>query len=382
MNEDKNNLTGARNHLETGLKEDDNNYLLRLEYARVLQKSGQLERAQKAYENLLDDFEDRIEVKVGLASLYRQQKKYQKANDLLSKELANNPESAVMIERAKIFRDMGDSKAAAEILMQILREYPNSQELMHYKDTLSLVYNINDVPDPIPLPEFKFTIEPSESVNYAVTYSFIKLGWVRVRMRPPEKIMNKQAYPVTFYVNSNPAFSFLISLHHVYESYIDVQTMNAIYSRLYTPGGDEYLVRSYWFDYDHGKFYACIIFEDGRFHFVEKHLPRRVQDSTSLLYYARGIVSNHSNGLITVVIDEEYKFGYITYLDEKETISINDQDIETTKIFARADFEGVAGMNGDAWGWFLPRDTYMPLQGKFTIIVGSIYITEYKESDN
>ena len=380
MMEETDNLTGARDQLETGLKQDKHNYFLRLEYGRVLQKAERLEQAQEVFEDLLDDYKNKIEVRVGLATIYRLQKKYKQAATLLAKDLANNPESTVMIERANIFRAMGDDKTAGEILLQIMREYPNSPELMAYKDTLGMVYNIKNIPAPTPLPTYKFTIQPDESVDYKVTYSFMNLGWVKVRMRPAETVLNKMAYPVTFSVNSNPGLDFLLSLHHIYESYIDVQTMNAIHSRLYTPGGDEYLVRSYWFDYDHGKFYAFIIYEDGRYHFVEKYLPRRAQDSTSILYFARGVVSNNSNGIITVVIDEEYKFGYITYLNEKEKITLGEQEVETVKIFARANFEGVAGMNGDAWGWFMPQDSYLPLQGKFTIIVGSIYITLDKDT--
>ena len=75
----------------------------------------------------------------------------------------------------------------------------------------------------------------------------------------------------------------------------------------------------------------------------------------------------------TVVIDEEYKFGHITYLKEKEEVDIGEDEIEAIKIFARAEFEGIAGMNGDAWGWFSPGD-YVPLMGKIRILLGSITI--------
>jgi tetratricopeptide (TPR) repeat protein len=374
MMQENNNLTGAREQLQTGLQHDSDNYHLRLEYAGVLQKQGQLDEAQEVLEDLLDDVKNKIEPQVALAGIYRLQKKYEKAKALLEGKLANNPESAVLIERAHIYQAMGDTEKAAASLLQICQEYPNSRELQMYRDTLSAVFNIKEVPPPSSLPKYTYRIQPDESLDYKVTYSFMTLGWVQVRMGPVETIQNKKAYPVYFYVNSNPSFEFIMSLHNIYESYIDVETMNAVQSRLYTPGSADYLVRTYYFDYDHGKFYAYLIFADGRYHYIEKHLPRRAQDSTSMLYFARGVVSNKSGGIITVVIDEEYKFGYITYLNETEELTVRDRDIEASKIFARADFEGVAGMNGDAWGWFSPGDTYAPLQGKFKIIVGSIYI--------
>ena len=49
-------------------------------------------------------------------------------------------------------------------------------------------------------------------------------------------------------------------------------------------------------------------------------------------------------------------------------------EIESLKIFARAEFEGVAGMNGDAWGWFAPDQQAKPLKGNIEIIVGSISV--------
>ena len=373
--EDQGNPAEAINQFQKGLKRDADNYFLRLDYARLLQKTGNLDKAQTILENLFDDYEKKIEVRVALASLYRLQKKYEQAKTLLSNDLTNNPESSVLIERANLFRSMGDNKQASEILLQICHEYPNSPELLSYKDTLAAVYNIMDIPAPSALPTYKYVISADESLDYKVTYSFMTLGWVKIRMLPAQTIMNRTTYPVTFYVNSNPSLDFLISLHHIYESYIDVKTMNAIQSRLYTPEGGDYLVRTYFFDYDHSKFYAQIIFADGRYFFVEKYLPRRAQDSTSMLCFARGVVSNNTGGIITVVIDEEYKFGYITFLNEREKLTVRGQEINALKIFARANFEGVAGMNGDAWGWFSPGDPFTPLLGKFKIIVGSIHVS-------
>ena len=77
-------------------------------------------------------------------------------------------------------------------------------------------------------------------------------------------------------------------------------------------------------------------------------------------------------GVTAVVIDEEYKYGRIKYLNETEPIMVDGKEIQSQKIFARAEFEGIAGMNGDAWGWFAPDQQAMPLKGNIEIIVGSI----------
>jgi thioredoxin-like negative regulator of GroEL len=373
--QEKGDLQRAVVQLKTGLQGNADDYKLRLEFARIQQKAGQLDRAEKIFLDLLDDYENKIELRVALAALYRQMKKYDQAKELLDNDLVNNPESSVMIERANIYRAMGELDKARDILIEIYHEYPNSQYLQTYADTLSQVFKVKEIPPPSPMPAYTYKIQPDEALDYKVSYSFITLGWVKMRMKPAEKIGNKLAYPVLFYINSNPGIDFLISLHHVYESYIDSSTMNAIRSRLYTPGATDYLVRTYDFDYENGKFYAHIIYPDGRYDYVEKHLPRRAQDSTSILYFARGVVSNNSGGIMTVVIDEEYKFGNITYLNETEKLNVAGQKTDAVKIFAHANFQGVAGMNGDAWGWFSTDGLFKPLFGQFKIIVGSISIS-------
>jgi hypothetical protein len=242
-------------------------------------------------------------------------------------------------------------------------------------DTLSIKYGIDDPQIDNAIPEYKFTFQPDESVNYEVAYGFITLGWVKVRAGKPVYMKGKKVYPVRFFINSNPDFGMLLSLHQIYESYIDAETMNAVRTRMYTPGDSHYLAKIYDFNYDQNMLDIQIVYADGRFGTLKKLLPSKAQDGVSMLYFARGVVSNESGGTTTVVIDEEYKYGYITYLNEMEEIDVADEEVNAIKIFARADFSGIAGMNGDAWGWFAPGPSFLPIQGKVSILIGSITIS-------
>ena len=170
------------------------------------------------------------------------------------------------------------------------------------------VYNISEVAQAVTYAPYKYKIKPGESLEYKVKYGFITLGWLKIRMQEAVIINGKTVYPIQFHIDSNPSFDFMISLHHIYESYIEAESLNAIRTRLYTEGDEIYLARLYNFDYDQSRFQAQIIYSDGRFAKVEKDLPSMAQDGTSMLYFARGIVSNQSGGSTTVVIDEEYKY--------------------------------------------------------------------------
>jgi tetratricopeptide (TPR) repeat protein len=375
------NLIGALSLLKRALKDNSNNFDVLFELGKIYQLRKDYALAEDIYLDLWNEHKENVALNVAIASMYREQKKYDQAKEFLQENGAIYPESNFLIEKEKLYRELGDKVQAAETLVQLCKDFPYSQRIKTYEDTLKLVYNDTSLVKIDSLPNYNYKINPNESLNYKVKYGFITLGWLNIRIEEEQIIEGKRVFPIIFYVNSNPSFDFILSLHHVYESYIDVNTMNAIKSRLYTPDEANYLIRNYYFDYDKNIFTSYGIHADGRFRRVIKDLPRTAQDPTSMLYFARGVISNRMGGTTTVVIDEEYKYGHIKYLNETEELDIGDEEIEALKIFARADFNGIAGMNGDAWGWFSPDKEYVPLKGKIKIIVGSITV-EVEDGEN
>ena len=367
-------IHAAHDDLKRGLEEEDDNIDLILEMAKITKELKQIKKTEGLYNRALDIDEDNVPALVGLASLYRQQGKLEEAKELLEEDSGIFPEALILQEKANLYRTMGKNKEGDGFLRQIILDYPNSQTWSHIKDTLKVLYNVDNLPAPEPLPTYTYKIDPNEELHYKISYGPMTLGWLKVRTKKPEIIGGKTVYPIIFFVDTNPSFGFIISLHHIYESYIDPETLNAVKSRLYTPGSDHYVVKVYYYDYDNNIFEAYAMTEEGRFSYIVKDLPRKVQDSTSMLYFARGLVSDKLSGVTTVVIDEKFKYGHIEYLNETERLSVEGNEIESLKIFARAEFEGVAGMNGDAWGWFTPDQQATPLKGNIEIIVGSISI--------
>jgi len=368
------NLYAARDHLVKGVNEDSDSIELLLELARISEAIGETDKAAEIYEQILDLEEDNVKAIVGLASIYRRQKKYEAAKELLEKNDAIFPEAVILLEKARLYRALDDKTKSQQFLTQILLDYPHSQKWAHIRDTLRIEYQVNEIPKPSPLPTYTYQINPKETLHYKVSYGPMMLGWLKIRIAEPETIAGKVVYPTLFFVDTNPSYGFILSLHHIYESYIEPATMNAVKTRLYTPGDDNVLVKVYYYNYDKNIFTAYIVHADGRFNHLTKDLPRKIQDSTSMLFFARGLVSDKLSGTTTVVIDEEFKYGHIKFLNQKEEISIGDKNFNTLKIFARADFEGVAGMNGDAWGWFATDEQAKPLKGAIEIIVGSITV--------
>ena len=365
-------IQAAYADLEKGLEEDDENVELLLEMADITHQMKLMDKTEGLYLKVLDISDDNVYAIAGLAEIYRVKGKIEEARNLLEGNPGLYPEAVILQEKARLYRDQGKNEESKNFLMQILLDYPNSQTWAQIRDTLRILYQVENFPAPVPFATYTYKIDPIEELDYKVTYGPLTLGWLKVRIKKPEIIRGKKVYPIIFFVDSNPSYGFLISLHHIYESYIDPETLNAVKSRLYTPGSDTYLVRVYNYHYNTNIFETYAMTDNGRFQYLVKDLPRKVQDSTSMLYYARGLVSDRLSGVTTVVIDEEYKFGTITYLNETEPIDVNGKEIQALKIFARADFKGVAGMTGDTWGWFSRDQQAVPLKGNVGIILGSI----------
>jgi hypothetical protein len=375
------NIVSAQNEIQLGLKSNSDSYHLKLALARILKKTGKLEEAIKIYIELLDKFEDEFEPRTELAEIYRTQKRYNRAAELLDFNNDEFPESIAVFEKYKLFRDSKNNAEAKLNLLDLVSTYPNSEKYQKYADTLRTTYGMNTIPPPEKFVKYKYVLDPKEKLDYIVEYGFITLGWMKVRLEKEMEINGKKVYQMVFYIDSNPKFDFLISLHPIYESYIDAESLSAVRSRLYTPDGEENLVRMYYFDYSKNTFTSYSVKNDGRFELVKKDLPNAAQDGTSMLYLARGLVSNNTSGNTVVIVNEKFKYANIKYLNEIEEVEVNGKDVNSQKIFAQAKFSGVAGMNGDAYGWFSTDNQSVPLEGQIEIIVGSITVRVDDESE-
>lgn len=377
IHEGMNKTKHAISMYQRGLLDSPGNYDLSIALAKVLIKAGKTSQAEKILLNLLNDHGDKTVVRTLLARIMRKQKRLGEAKLILDSKKQFFPDSDFLIEKARYFEAIQKPDKAKSVLTGLMLDYPNSARLAPYLDTLAVKYHSDSVAVISSNVKYNYRIYPNERQDYEVTYGFITLGWLKIRVTEKLEINGRNAYRVIFYVNSNPKYAFLVELNHIYESFIDTETLAAVKSRLYTPG-DPYLVRTYYFEYDKNLFKTYNIADDGRFEYRQKDLPTSAQDGTSILYYTRGLLSNKTGGTTPVVINEEYKLADINYLNQTESMEYKGKNVDAIKIYAKANFSGIAGMTGDAWGWFSPDKDLVPIVGKLKIFLGSIAIEHIK----
>ncbi len=371
------NLAGALAALQVADKKYPGTKNVVFELAEVNRQLKNYTTAINLYRSVIEMENDHIEAITGLAACYRMSGQNERAR-LVIDTPGLYPESPVLRERQRVYHELGKREQEIDYMTQLCLEYPNSQQAANYRDTLVTVFGRKEPPALKPPQNFVYNIDRSEQVDYLVEYGFITLGWLKIRINGVLNMDGREVYHVLFFVDSNPSFDFLISMHHVYESFLEKSTLSAIRSRMYTPGDGENLLRVYHYDYDNSRFAGQIVRADGRYYRVIKDMPRTAQDGTSLLYFARGLVSNKTSGITTAIINEKYKTTEITYLKEKEEVDIPLGEKMGDKIYAKANFECIAGMNGDAWGWFSGDPDYVPLMGKIKILLGSITVSREK----
>jgi tetratricopeptide (TPR) repeat protein len=373
----QNNLAGALAALQASDKKYPGTKSVIFDLAELNRQLKNYTVAAGLYRSVIEMENDHIEAISGLAACYRLSGQNERARMVID-AAGLYPESPVLRERQRVYHELGDSNREVEYMTQLCLEYPNTQQAANYRDTLVTVFGRKQPPALQPPQNYVYKIDRTEQVDYLVEYGFITLGWLKIRISEVLNMDGREVYHLIFYIDSNPAFDFLISMHHVYESYLEKNTLSAIRSRMYTPGDSDNLLRVYHYDYDQSRFAGQIVRADGRFYRVEKDMPRTAQDGTSLLYLARGMVSNKKGGVTTAIINEKYKFTEINYLNKQEEIDIPLGEKTGDMVYAKANFEGIAGMNGDAWGWFSGDPDYVPLMGKIKILLGSITVSREK----
>ena len=128
---------------------------------------------------------------------------------------------------------------------------------------------------------------PGEELNYVVSYSFINLGEVRIRVKDKKTINGKNHYNAVAYIDSYDGIPF-VNLHQIYESKLNDNYYSDFFRGIVK--GDDYTTYTeYYFNYDEsqirikrGKFSPKEIWIDST-----TSVDKQYQDGLSIFFFAR-----------------------------------------------------------------------------------------------
>lgn len=215
-----------------------------------------------------------------------------------------------------------------------------------------------------------------EELTYNVSYAFVDIGQVRIKILEKMDENNQTQYRAIAYIDSYKGVPF-VDLHAVYESILD-HTIYANWFRARIKNNPKWLYITYVFDYDKQN----LLLEEGEFgtDVVWKRdtitIDAKYQDGLSLFYFARENVRTQQQLNVPTMIQKQKVNTFIDFKNERvrETIDAVDYPVDVVHFEGRADFEGIFGMTGDFEGWFSNDEARVPILAKMKVIIGNIRI--------
>jgi hypothetical protein len=211
-----------------------------------------------------------------------------------------------------------------------------------------------------------------EDLTYIVKYAFFNLGEVRFKVLGKTKINNTPVYKTIAYIDSYPDLPF-VSLHQVYESYIDstlfpLQFIAKIFAK------DTVIVK-YRFLSDKkvemkkGRLGNSKLWLDST-----AHINHRMQDGLSILYFARMNFGEEKTISVPCFVNEKEETTFIKFHNQRTPVSIDavNYEIDCLYLDGSTDFVSVYGLTGEFEGWFSNDAFSVPVYAKMNVIIGSI----------
>jgi hypothetical protein len=234
-------------------------------------------------------------------------------------------------------------------------------------------------------PIYKWVI--GEELVYSVKWTFIKLGELRLQVLGDDTLNGRHVYHCRIYMDSEPGLPF-ITLHDIYDSYIDAKDFYSHAFLAYEQKKDHLLYTQYVFDYKRSVIKVR----------VEKRLEssfqtildstvtidKKIHDSLSMLYFARAMVKNKSNIDLTLFVYNNIENTYIKIAGESNDFEMNDKPIMGYFLEGKLKFVGIAGVKEDFKGYFSTDKQSVPLIAYMKAFIGSVKIQleKWKKWDN
>jgi len=211
-----------------------------------------------------------------------------------------------------------------------------------------------------------------EDLTYVVKYAFFNLGEIKFKVLEKTKINNKPVYKTVAYIDSYPDLP-LVSLHQIYESYIDSTLFPLkFFAKIF---GNDTVFVEYNFtevskvEMKKGKYGSSKLLIDST-----ANTNHRLQDGLSILFFARMNIGEPRTDSVRCFVNEKEEITVINFYSEREPVSINavEYDIDCVRLDGKTDFVSVYGLTGDFEGWFSNDSFSVPIRAKMNVIIGSV----------
>lgn len=205
-----------------------------------------------------------------------------------------------------------------------------------------------------------------EKLTFDVKYGFVTAGIATFEIPKIKKISGRDAYHVTFEVNTVPTFDTFFKVRDRYETYIDVEGMFPWRFEQHIREGSYSRDFSAFFDQRKGKAKTS----KGEF-----EIPKYVNDIVSAFFYARTLDYSKMKVGDKVNLQNFYKdkvYDLDVVYHGKETIEVDAGKFECIIVEPLVKEGGLFKSEGSIMLWMTNDDAKMPVRVKTKVVVGAI----------
>ena len=207
-----------------------------------------------------------------------------------------------------------------------------------------------------------------------MSYSLIKLGEVKIKIRDKKVVNNKVYYNTIAYMDSYSGVPF-VTLHQTYESSVSSDLYSTFF-RGVNKEEEPYTYTEYYFNYDaekvrvkKGRFKPAKVWTDSTI-----SVDKFYQDGLSIFFYARMNSGQNKTVDVPCLVKERKEITKINFYKEVTDVSIDavDYDISCTRLDGELDFISIFGLTGHFEGWFTNDEASIPVVANMKVLIGNI----------
>ncbi len=215
-----------------------------------------------------------------------------------------------------------------------------------------------------------------EELTYNVSYAFLDIGQVRIKVLDKIKEHGLVAYKALARMDSYKGIPF-VNLHTTYESIIS-ESLYTTWFRGRTKVDSAWRAVEYKFDYSTHRVYIEHG-NEGNENITKRdtlEIQSFFQDGLSMFYHARSNVRTSQTMTVPVVVSEKKGNTKLHFSNQRsqEKIDAVSYPIDVVHFDGKADFVGVFGLTGEFEGWFSNDIARVPILAKMKVILGNIRI--------
>ncbi|HZW39533.1 MAG TPA: DUF3108 domain-containing protein [Ignavibacteriaceae bacterium] len=205
-----------------------------------------------------------------------------------------------------------------------------------------------------------------EKLTFDVKYGFVTAGIATFHIPKIKKISGRDAYHVTFEVNTVPSFDWMYKVRDRYETFLDVEGLFPWRFEQHIREGGYSRDFSAFFDQRKGKAKTS----EG-----EYNIPKYVNDIVSAFFYARtldfsNMKKNERINLKNFYKDKVYDLD-VRYLG-RETIEVPAGKFDCIIVEPLVQEGGLFKSEGNILVWLSNDEVKMPVRVKTKVVIGSI----------